>query len=246
MSLLKGLVLSFQLYSRLPIPIEIDFNKENLQKAIYFMPLVGGVIGLITAFLVSLIQEFSTGLAAALGLFAYIFLSGGMHLDGLADMADGFLSNTSREKTVAIMQDSSLGLYGVLALVLYALIKYSIFSGLGAGQLGIIVIANILSRSFAILIIAKGPLGPTGGFGGKMKEALANEKIPILYVLIITLIIIFIDIRFLLLTLILIIFSKFIIKESIKKIGGLTGDIYGGAIEVMECISLIVLFVLTK
>ncbi|MCB2093204.1 MAG: adenosylcobinamide-GDP ribazoletransferase [Rhodobacteraceae bacterium] len=88
-------------------------------------PLVGLVVGSLTAFAFGI--AISAGLppvmAAILALAAGILITGGMHEDGLADLADGFGGGRTRDQKLAIMRDSAIGSYGTMALILNVAIR---------------------------------------------------------------------------------------------------------------------------
>src|SRR5581483_1985388 len=92
-------------------------SAEALTHALRAFPLVGAAIGLIAALVYWVAALF--GLAplpgALLAVGATVLLTGGLHEDGLADCADGFGGGRDRDSKLAIMRDSRIGSYGVLA-----------------------------------------------------------------------------------------------------------------------------------
>lgn len=91
-----------------------------LGASVWAFPLVGGVVGAISAvvLLAALGLGVAPGLAAGLALAAGVLVTGGLHEDGLADCADGFGGGRGRARKLEIMRDSRIGSYGALALVL--------------------------------------------------------------------------------------------------------------------------------
>lgn len=122
---------AFQLLTRIPVPVQIPFTPDVLARSVAAYPLVGTVCGLLTAGAGWLLQEAVPPMpAAVLTLLAWIMLSGGLHLDGLMDTADGVLSHRSRERMLEIMKDSRVGAMGVLAAVIVLLLKFSLLAEL--------------------------------------------------------------------------------------------------------------------
>ncbi len=124
---MKRVILAFQLLTRLPIRRQIDAHARMYAGAAAFYPLCGFVVGIISAlaYLLGFILVFRSGAqaysSAAGALFAVIAMfavTGGLHLDGLADSFDGLLSSRSPERMLEIMKDSRMGVMGVLALIL--------------------------------------------------------------------------------------------------------------------------------
>lgn len=130
-TLLRGfaadLVMCLRFYTRLPIPV-MDFepsgsDDDAFGRALRLAPLAGLVIGGLGA-LTLLVGIHSLGLppgvAVTLALAVQIAVSGALHEDGLADVADGFGGGRGRERKLEIMRDSRIGTFGTLALVLSA------------------------------------------------------------------------------------------------------------------------------
>jgi adenosylcobinamide-GDP ribazoletransferase len=99
-------------------------------------------------------------------------LTGGLHEDGLADMADGFGGGRSRERKLAIMRDSRLGTYGALALIFAVALKATALAAIladpvraAAALLGV----GTLSRSFAVWHWHATP--PAGTTGWRLQQA---------------------------------------------------------------------------
>lgn len=90
-------------------------------------PLVGGLIGLCggAVFALAGYLGIGTGSAVLLAIGTQVALTGALHEDGLADTADGFGGGRDREAKLAIMRDSRIGTYGVLALLLVVGLRFS-------------------------------------------------------------------------------------------------------------------------
>ena len=121
---------AFLLLSRIPagwyrFP---DDRPPDFTSATWAFPLVGLVIGASGGAALGLAGMFGLPpfLAAAIGILVMTLLSGAMHEDGLADMADGFGGGHDVESTMRIMHDSRIGSYGVLALILATAMRLSL------------------------------------------------------------------------------------------------------------------------
>lgn len=111
--------------TRLPLPWRGHWPADLDQRALAWFPIVGALIGAAGGLLywgLSLLA-LSPLLAAAVTVAALALLTGALHEDGLADVADGFGGGRDREAKLCIMKDSRVGTYGALALVLAALLK---------------------------------------------------------------------------------------------------------------------------
>ena len=131
-------------------------------------PLVGLLIGCLSGGALWLAAQ--TGLqplaCALIALFASAWVTGALHEDGLADLADG-LGGTTRERRLEIMRDSHIGTFGVLTLILTVGLKASILSQLSEEGLGwsAIVVAATLSRTVMAPCMMLIPAARTDGLG---------------------------------------------------------------------------------
>lgn len=234
----RGLILSIQLFTRIPLNIEINFSKKNINWAMFFFPLVGSLIGVIVGLCYFLLLEKSMLMAAAISFLLYLLLTGGLHLDGLSDMVDGFLSNKNKEETIKIMQDSFIGAFGVLSLISYSIIKVSLYASIYKSTLFLIPLACMVSRLATINLIFFSKLGPSGGFGKLINDSIGKDKKFILLTVFIIAICLKINFKLIIPILGVIINTMFLNKISTKKIGGVTGDIYGACTETSDLIFL--------
>jgi len=108
----------------LPIPGKLGSDAESLSTSLPFFPVVGLMIGGISALLtLGLGQLFPLPVTAVGIVIILLMVSGGLHMDGLADTADGFFSSRPRERILEIMRDSHVGAMGVMAIVLTLALK---------------------------------------------------------------------------------------------------------------------------
>jgi len=112
--------------TKIPIPKKLAVTDENLAQSMAFFPIVGLLLGLILAAAnTALIPFLPNRLINLILVLLSVFLTGALHLDGLADTVDGFCAKTkNKEEILNIMRDSRIGAMGVIALVLLILFKY--------------------------------------------------------------------------------------------------------------------------
>lgn len=119
---------ALQFLTRLPLPLQPDFTPAAAARSVTWFPLAGLVIGCLLTLSVGASSLLPPLPAAVLALAVWIALSGGLHLDGWMDTADGVLSHRSRERMLEIMRDSRVGAMGVIAGMLLLLFKFSLLS----------------------------------------------------------------------------------------------------------------------
>ncbi|WP_405155753.1 adenosylcobinamide-GDP ribazoletransferase [Paenibacillus sp. FSL K6-0108] len=153
---------AFQFLSRFPVKMQLDFVPPLLRESVVYYPLVGAVIGLCVwlggAVTGALLPSFP---AAVLTLTLWVWLTGGLHLDGWMDTADGLLSYRTRERMLEIMKDSRVGAMGVIACVLLLMMKASLiadFIARGNWAYGaLLILPMIWSRWFMVYAMANWP-----------------------------------------------------------------------------------------
>ncbi|HLT79228.1 MAG TPA: adenosylcobinamide-GDP ribazoletransferase [Ferrovibrio sp.] len=118
-SRLADIAAAIQLLTRIPLRSRAG-APANYAAAAWVFPLVGATIGFLggLVFLVANRVGIGIGSATLLAIGAQVLLTGGLHEDGLADAADGLGGGRDREQKLAIMRDSRIGTYGVIALIL--------------------------------------------------------------------------------------------------------------------------------
>ena len=116
--MIKALIIYTQFFSRIVIPKAVDIS--YLRRGLPFLTLFGLLLGLISGGFYFLMSIVLPGMVAWVLTLAFdVLLTGGFHLDALADTADGLFSSRKKERMLEIMKDSRIGSNGVLALILY-------------------------------------------------------------------------------------------------------------------------------
>ncbi len=154
--LLPDLWSAFALLSRLPVPAHAATGAASA----WAWPLVGAVLGGTAALAAAgaLWLGLTAGVAAALVLALGAALTGALHEDGLSDTADGLFGGWTRERRLEIMKDPRVGSFGVLALVLVTLMRWSaLTSVLATGSPWALVAVGALSRAPMAVIMAALP-----------------------------------------------------------------------------------------
>jgi adenosylcobinamide-GDP ribazoletransferase len=135
-----------------PVPIP-DRPDGGFADAPGWFPLVGAAVGAIAGGVrVGLQPAFGSAVATILALIAMVVVTGALHLDGLADTADGLGVRGDRERRLAVMRDSANGTFATLALVLWGLLLFAILNAQSADQaLRTLIAAAAVGRWIAVL-----------------------------------------------------------------------------------------------
>lgn len=159
-----GLPTALRTLSILPVPDDAVFEPR---RALRWFPATGAGLGLAAAAAAWLARYRLAadwpGLAGLLAVLLYVWLTRGLHLDGLADTADGFGGGRDRDRALAIMKDSRTGAFGAIALAVALLARWVAISRLAAiGGLGWLVAASTLARTAQVAIMARLPYARAG------------------------------------------------------------------------------------
>lgn len=157
------IALAMGLLTRLPVPAALPAPQPDrrIGQSAWAWPVIGAGLGLGSglAALVATWLGATPGIAAGLALATQIAMTGALHEDGLADTADGFWGAHEPARRMEIMKDSRSGAFGVIALVLSLMMRWSALSlMIGAGWvLAPLVAAGALSRAVPAVLMAALP-----------------------------------------------------------------------------------------
>lgn len=243
--MLTPFFIAIQFLTRIPVPGPIHYDDKAISRSLHFYPLVGLLIGILL-FSVSQLDAFlPLELTAIICLTFWVMVTGGLHLDGLADLSDAWVgSHNDKEKFLRIMKDPACGPMGVLSLLLVLLMKFVTLLLVLESQLNILLIfVPAISRLGSCFLILYTPYIRKGGIG----EALAKNRVFYSFYIqlgVITAFTLLYGVDYLLLSLVITIIFIAAFKRSVqKKSGGITGDMIGAFIELNETFLLISILV---
>lgn len=195
-------LLALQFFTRIPLPSALanalDFTPQRMRTSLVHLPAIGWLVGAVAA-LVFFATVLLWGvpmmlqnpalrvllllLAAIISTAATLWLTGAMHEDGLADVADALLGHHDSQKALRIMKDSNVGVYAVLTLLLVVAGKISLITAVALVQFEVVLIAlpaaHVLSRMWALTVAQQ--LAHVGLEGQSKTQQLAGNisKLPL-------------------------------------------------------------------
>jgi adenosylcobinamide-GDP ribazoletransferase len=232
----------------LPVGKLLPSEEKGLARSMAFFPLVGLVIGLLSAsgyYLLTLLFPKSLVLWLTIGLLAY--LTRGLHLDGFADTMDGVASGGTKEKILEVMRDSRIGAFGVVGLILLIGAKYYALDQISNPALPYsLILMAVMGRNSMVLVCYRSAYArPNEGLGRPFTENLGSREMVLSLVSASGIALLLMGLKGILVFLGICLFSlgyRFFFK---KKLGGVTGDILGAANELAELLCLIFLIILS-
>lgn len=158
---LRDVAAAIGLLSRLPVRVNEAHATARGASAAWAYPLAGLVVGLIACVVgqIALSLGLAASLVAGLIIATVVIITGAMHEDGLADAADGLWGGWDKTRRLEIMKDSSIGAYGVIALVLGLGLRWQALTVLiGVGGVWVPVLAAaMISRAVMVPVMARLP-----------------------------------------------------------------------------------------
>ncbi len=227
-------LLALQFLTRIPVPINLVVSNEQWGKTVLFYPLVGLIIGYLLALIVILLPENSMNLQAAIVLTFWVLITGGLHLDGLADCADAWAGSLDNpQRSLEIMKDPRSGAIAVVTLILVLLLKWAALSELlrQPDFLSHLIIIPVLGRCAILGLMLSTNYISRDGLGEKLNAYL--PKVATMTIVLISMVIGFYLMGYeSLIFAVLIIFSIRFLSQ--QRLGGVTGDVYGASVELVE------------
>ncbi|HRF48972.1 MAG TPA: adenosylcobinamide-GDP ribazoletransferase [Anaerolineales bacterium] len=240
--MLDRLILALSFLTRLPTPaLARTPVAGDLGRSAAWFPLVGLILGgLLAGALYGLRLIFEPWLAATLVVALWAALTGGLHLDGLADCGDALLPALTRERRLQILTDPRLGTFGVLTLSLLILLKIATVAALPEAGLVPLAIAPVIGRWLAV-IAGKLPLAKNAGLGEDFAAGLTPAVIAFAALLPIGVLALGVlgDLRVLVALLVAHLAALAGAAISRERLGGMGGDMLGAIIEVSELVILL-------
>ncbi|OCR26333.1 cobalamin synthase [Pseudomonas syringae] len=228
--------IALQFLSSLPIRLPGMPQPQELGRSLLFYPLVGVLFGVLLLALNALLDGAPLMLHAALLLTAWVLLSGGLHLDGLADSADAWLGGFGdRERTLTIMKDPRSGPIAVVTLVLVLLLKFSALMALIENHhpLGLLL-APLIGRAAMLGLFLGTPYVRAGGLGQALADHLprkAGQQVLLVSALVCVLIA---GVSGVLVLLVAAVGFFWLRHLMLRRLGGTTGDTAGAMLELLE------------
>ena len=238
---MNRLAMAIAILTRLPVPVPKDAGPREVARSMLVFPLVGGVMGAAVAGIGLLLARALPPLvAAALATSLGTLATGALHLDGLADSADGLGGGRDAEHALRIMRDHAVGTYGAAAVCLVLLVKVSATAAL-LGEAGAPVwlpLAGALSR-WIMVPLAHMPRARQDGLGSSVAAHVGPWELAGATVFACAPAIALGGLRGLLAILAVGVLGAAWATACWRRIGGMTGDTLGASSELAEALVLV-------
>ena len=233
--------IALQFLTTFPIQLKAMPSKQQNGQSLLFYPVVGLLIGGILALLAFTLYSLPIILLSSILLVVWIWLTGGLHLDGLADTADAWVGGFGdAERTLKIMKDPACGPIGVLSLVMICLLKWSALYVLLQQQMYLaLVVFPVLGRLAPLFLFLTTQYVREKGLGSSIAATIPRKLAYMVFILCLSgsLYFSWLGVVSILAFICTLLYLRW---KFIQRIGGVTGDTIGAAIEITEVSSLMV------
>ncbi len=253
-----GLRLALTTLTVLPLRPAGRLDRRTAGRAMELAPLAGVVVGLLVGLLVVTVRWREGGdlLAAALGVAALAALSRGLHLDGLADLADGLASYRDPEGTRAVMKSPEVGPLGVVTVVLVLLVQVAALERCLHFHTGTadLLLAVVLGRLAVTAACRRTPAATADGLGALVARTVRPGVVPAWTALVLLVFVPWAMVDpdaatprrpHVLAVAVAVVaglgVARLLRRHAVRRVGGLTGDVLGALVEVTTTVALVVL-----
>ncbi len=257
MKILRDLSLAIRFLTIIPVisfPPSNNTNQdeealtENFANSMAFFPLVGMLIGILLVVLRRIFYYLPVSplICDTLILVVWIWLSGGLHLDGFADSVDGFLGGHNKEEILNIMKDSATGAKGVVALVSLLLLKFVLLVEMPLFlKDAALFFTPVIGRwSMVIAAFLGKPARLKNSMGKLFMDYVGWREVIFASLTLAVIGILLFRLYFLPLVIIGVGIVLLMLKYCQQKIGGISGDILGAINEIVEVFILLTFYIL--
>lgn len=236
---MKAFLSALMFLTRIPVPFVSVTERDWKRSSIHF-PFIGLIIGgLLCIAAMVLKQVFSPSVSVFFIILIWIWITGGLHIDGWMDLADGLGSNRSKERMLEIMKDSRVGAMGVIAAICLIGGKFIAAHDLFQENLFfVLIVSPLYARWILIGAIKLWSYRKEGGLGAGLREAITLSVLLFHFVWIAGITYVTLGTKGILLFLSTIVLGAGFTASIYRRLQVLTGDCYGAIVEWCEVTSL--------
>ena len=230
---MDSLLIALQFLTRIPVSCPSTIDDAALGRSVLYYPLVGFLIGVILSFVAIVLSAGPDIVTAAVVVCVWVLITGGLHLDGLADCADAWVGGLgSQQRSLQIMKDPAAGPIAVMVLLLHLLLKFAaVFVLIQQNNLAPLMLAPLLGRCAILLLMLSTPYVSPQGLADKIIQNLPFYDARLVVVISLAFAGLFMGWANVLLACGLLLWVRY---AALSRLGGVTGDVYGAAVELIE------------
>lgn len=238
--------IALQFLTVFPIQLKQMPSKQQNGQSLLFYPIIGLGIGLVLYAIALGLSALPSMLLSSLILVIWIWLTGGLHLDGLADTADAWVGGFGdKERTLKIMKDPACGPIGVLSLIIVCILKWSaIYVLLEKQYVQALILFPMLGRLVPLFLFLTTDYVREKGLGSSIANYIPKMISIIVACLSLSLFTYFswLGLGCIMISILILLYLR---QQFIRRIDGITGDTVGASIELVEMAAILSFVVLS-
>lgn len=238
--------IAMQFLTVFPIQLKQMPSKQQNGQSLLFYPVIGLGIGLVLYTIALGLSALPSMLLSSLILVIWIWLTGGLHLDGLADTADAWVGGFGdKERTLKIMKDPACGPIGVLSLIIVCILKWSaIYVLLEKQYVQALILFPMLGRLVPLFLFLTTDYVREKGLGSSIANYIPKMISIIVACLSLSLFTYFswLGLGCIMISILILLYLR---QQFIRRIDGITGDTVGASIELVEMVAILSFVVLS-
>ena len=177
MRFFESLAIGVSMYSKIPMP-RVEWNEKNMKYAMCFFPLVGVVTGILEVILGNVLLVYTSCgtlfFAGGMTLLP-VLVNGGIHMDGFLDTQDALGSYQPRERRLEILKDSHAGAFAIISCAVYLMMYVAVYSALTSHAVVVIGFGFVLSRTLSGLSVITFPQARQKGLAATFSQNAARK-----------------------------------------------------------------------
>jgi len=237
---MKEILIALQFLTIIPVRIKSELEDTDFGKSLLWFPLIGLLIGLLLSGEALLLRDTNPLVRGAVLLLISVIVTGGIHLDGLADTLDGFYGGRDKERILEIMRDSNVGAIGAIGLFLILILKFSLYASYPSHAIWrALILSSIFSRWAQTLACSISTYAREEGKGRAFIEHADKNRLIIATIFTIGAFFLLAGLKGVLIFFLSSILILLFIRYIEGRIGGMTGDIIGTVNELGEVLILL-------
>jgi len=235
---MRALARSLALFSVVPAGRHGELVRADAVAALRWLPLVGALLGAVAGLPLVAVREWAphaTVLGAVLSVCLLVLLTRALHLDGLADTADGLGSRAPAPRALEIMRASDIGPFGVLALLLVLLVDVAALTALPGGRWAPVAALALAAATGRVGVLAgahrRVPPAHGSGFGSFVAGSVATPLLAGAVVVLLAAAAAGRAVGWVVAPAIGLVVDAAFLAHVVRRLGGVTGDVFGALVE---------------
>jgi adenosylcobinamide-GDP ribazoletransferase len=243
---MRFLFVALQFLTIIPIRLKELPDSKDFSKAMVCFPVVGLLIGLVLAITNTVLSGILPHLVLNVILVFFLaVLTGGLHLDGLADTVDGIASRKNKEETLSIMRDSRIGTMGALSLIFVIVFKVALLEIIPSNlKIPVLIIMPCISRWSMLIPLYFFKYARESGKAKVFFDSMNKASLILATVIILVIVLFLLKFSGIFVIAILSVLTYLTARYMNKRIGGFTGDMLGAVNEINEVLFLLIILVI--